>query len=156
MKNPLHLQFKDLGKVAIWHYKDNPKNYPGLHFTASDKACDCLIAIFNEVLSKNSSFHLEMPLYTKDKRVHEVTGCSLKFKLYKTLNLIYKLKEPNLITFAVSDESITIKIGKEKLNEFNNGLIDIKNCEGDYTIGNYEKTPFNQMWFWWDVGEMCD
>jgi hypothetical protein len=55
MPDPTVARWKQQGRVYLWRYKENRKNYPGWHFTADAVACNALLELFELMFVRSTS-----------------------------------------------------------------------------------------------------
>jgi hypothetical protein len=123
--------------VWCWRYWENQRNYPGLHFTAKPDSVlalkQCLDQLRREGTGAYRTIPLQ-PLLATDEA--KITG-GLKYESFQRLRL--SLREPSdtlrQMSFRVDTDLVCFDFVEPCLARFEQGLLDVHNGRGDYSIG---------------------
>jgi len=157
MPDPIVNKWKQSGKVYLWKYKENTKNYPGWHLHADDEGCASLLILIDSM--KKAQFPSERTLNIKPPtpkilmvpnnrggKAKWVTVDKIKIKAVKGDS---SSEEWSLIH---DHPKLFLTVGENMLKAFEKGIKDITKGKGDYSIGHEKETkeyePSN-LWFWW-------
>ena len=123
--------------VWCWRYRENQRNYPGLHFTAKPEAISalqrCLQQLRQEAAGAYRTIPLK-PLLAADEA--KITG-GQKYESFQRLRL--SLHEPSdtlrQMSFRVDADLVRFDFVEAHVKQFERGLLDVHNGTGDYSIG---------------------
>ena len=147
--------------VWCWKYRENVKNYPGLHLTATADACDALLRCLQTLRQEGHGAERSVPLRPLAKADEaKITG-GQPYVSFSTLRLIYRDATPELRRLHVCEaaEVALIEFTEEALHRLRRGIEDVKEGHGDYSIGppNVRKElralgekdrASASLWFW--------
>jgi hypothetical protein len=119
-----------------WRYKENARNYPGLHFTARPSACDALTACVRQLRREGNGGRRTMPLrplLPEDEA--KVTG-GQAFEYFSRLRISLHDETNRLrqMSFRVENGVVYLDFTERSMAEFEQGLRDVKAGQGDYSI----------------------
>jgi hypothetical protein len=150
MSDPNISKWKHRGKSYLWRYKENTKNYPGWHFSADEISCSAFIDLFNlmdvATYSGNCKISITPPNDALLSIPNNLNG-NARYETAKQLVIKYDPLKQVLWNITHNDSTVFIDIGKKYLLEFRKGIEDIKQGQGDYSIGPIADE--NRLWFWW-------
>ncbi len=148
-------------EVWCWRYKENTKNFPGLHFTAKADACDAISKCLKNLRGEGRPAHRTIslkPLDPNDER--KVTG-GQAYVSFDRLRISMQDESGHLrqMSFRVENATVHFDLTKRWLSEFEQGLADVKQGVGDYAIGPEENKhegkhlgeldrKSERLWFW--------
>ena len=144
-----------------WRYKENRRNYPGLHFTAKPVACDSLVACVHQLRREGNGAHRTIPLrHLKPEDEAKVSG-GQEYDCFSRLRITLHGESDALLqmSFRIEDGSVHLDFTERFLSEFERGLSDVKSGAGDYSIKPREDRRAGQrlgeldrasecLWFW--------
>jgi hypothetical protein len=147
--------------IWCWEYLENTRNYPGLHLTAKPDACDallrCLQVIEQEGDGAKRTISLK-PLSPKDEE--KITG-GQKFRSFSALKIVLHqpTNELQQMCFTESAGVVILEIASTHLYRLRDGIQDIRNGSGDYSIGPDDRKKSGEimgekdkesleLWFW--------
>lgn len=146
-------KYKVTGKVFIWKYKDNLRNYPGWNFTVDIKASQSLLRLLelmnNCEWSSQNIITTEIPTELQIRVPNNQNG-NARWKTKKNLKLkcIKTMSETHWLINEMENE-VEIQFGKAKLEEFKNAITGIPEGKGDFDIS--DQNAENIMFFWWNL-----
>lgn len=131
-----------VGRIALWRYRENRRNYPGYHVSCDDAAADWLARRL-AVLAPNE--RLVLSLVPPTKSVLAVAANWAEAVGFTQLTITC---DPSALTLAFSETHphCRLSISGADLAELVEGIKAIKRGEGDYCIG---ETDQQELWFWW-------
>jgi len=145
-------KFKVNGKVYIWKYIENQRNYPGWNLTVDLKASKNLSELLDLMTASDwpskKIISTELPTETQLKIPNNNIGLA-KWKSKPKLTLNYKKGESeNHWLITETDNGVEIQFGKTKLVDLKNTINGIPKGEGDYAISDLDDN--NILYFWWN------
>ncbi len=148
-------------RVWCWQYLDNPRGYPGAHFTADSRACEALLEALNVIEAEGVGARRTIclrPLRPKDEA--KISG-GLRYRCFQKLRLLLAAGSPQLrqMHIRAEDEVLVVEIVKEHLSRLRGAIDDVRRGEGDYAIapdgpeirkrdGAECDRRSLQLWFW--------
>ena len=134
-------EWKQNGRVSIWSYEGNPRNYPGWHLNCDEAGVASLRSL---VASLANSQELARRTVSVTRPVQEqlaVPNCSAKPRAPE--KLILEVSSNWFISEA--ENKVVLGFPVEMAIELDGGLRSLSQGDGDYYIG--EKG--SELWFWW-------
>jgi hypothetical protein len=144
-----------------WRYRENVRNYPGLHFTAKPKTCDALLACL-ELLTRegDGSYRTVLLKHLRPEDERKVTG-GQKYECFPRMRISLFAASERLrqMSFRVEDGLALFDFTATHLADFERGLRDVQGGTGDYSIfpamdqkqgkllGDLDKRSVC-LWFW--------
>ena len=146
-------KYKVHGKVYVWSYKDNIRNYPGWNFTVDLKASESLSELLNLMSgcewSTKTKITTELPTQSQLNVPNNQNGIA-KWKSEPNLTFNYKTSESeNHWMIKELDNGIEIQFGKAKLTELQNAINGIPKGNGDFAISDENEESI--LYFWWNL-----
>ena len=140
--------WKQSGRISLWRYTENERNYPGWHLNADIAGCHSFVALLDALATDGSgSRTITLTSPTMAVRVPNNRGGRAKWlapaKLRVTLS-----QSPADWVFPSDLDPATISVGSDWLGALREGLSGIPKGQGDYSIGNSKEGNL-QLWFWW-------
>ena len=132
-------------RVAMWYYKDNVRNYPGIHMTADAMACQWISA---RLTDKALNIVEMMDLIPPSTAILAVPNNWLNTARHVGFTRArFTIDETQQQPVRIVNEFPHIKInvnaaGRDALLQ---GIRDIEAGKGDYCIGE----DGSELWFWW-------
>ncbi len=147
MNNMNTNKWKQSGRLYLWRYEDNPKNYCGWHLTADSEGVRSLLELIGLMLKSKDESYRTIKLYQTTGHELRVPNC--RSRAISCSKLILKNKKDNEDNWNISDQQgiATIVAGDDSLSNLMAGLLDIQRGRGDYFIG----TNGHELWFWWYI-----
>jgi len=146
-------KLKISGRVYIWKYTDNERNYPGWNLTVDNLASEELLVLFDMMgqceWSTNKKLLTTRPT---DKEIITPNNRNGNAKWTTKSKIIFSLKTnttPDYWATTETADELKISFGKEKLMGLRDAIIDIPKGKGDYSIA--DKDDNNILTFWWRV-----
>lgn len=145
-----------------WRYVDDPSGYPGLHFTAKPIACDAVIECLDRIQQDGSGSHRTATLRNLNPDDEaKVSGghCYESFDRIR-ISLCTMSDALRQMYFHVEGRTVHLDFVDGHLKRLRQGLLDIKNGTGDYSIGGTEfkrkgkvqlgtlDIQSESLWFW--------
>jgi len=137
------------GRISLWRYTGNERNFPGWHLNADPAGCGCLLALLALLPGDDAPYRtiaLTPPtaaqLSVPNNR-HGIAAWVAPTRLRVRL-----ADEPSLWAFPADLEPGTMTIGSHWIAPLRRGIDDIANGRGDYSIGGRGEDSL-PLWFWW-------
>ena len=146
-------KFKVDGKVYVWKYTENQRNYPGWNLTVDLKASKNLSELLD--LMNTSEWPGKMTISTElptesQLKVPNNHGGLAKWNSKPKLTLNYiKGESENHWLIKEIDNCIEIQFGKTKLIELKNAINGIPKGDGEYAISDNKDESI--LYFWWNL-----
>ena len=142
-------KWKQEGRLYLWRYVENTRNYPGWNLTADEAFCRSFTDLIQRML--DAQYNCQKQLFITEPTTeilcvpnnHRGRAAS---KSPKSL-LIKHQKDESLDDYAALDEvseTVVLSAGRQKLGLIRNCVFKILEGDNDYAIeiGN------TQLWFW--------
>jgi|LakMenEpi03Aug12_release.lakeMendotaPanAssembly.Ray.scaffolds.fasta_scaffold1288176_1 hypothetical protein len=148
-------KLKISGRVYIWKYTDNDRNYPGWNMTVDNSASQELSQLLD--MMEKCEWSTNKNILTTRPTDNEISAPNNKNGVAKWTTkskIIFSLKTNMTPDFWVTTETadeLEISFGKEKLKELKEAIINISKGKGDHSIA--DKDDNNILTFWWRVGK---
>lgn len=149
---PVHLNYSHAtegtmtdGRIALWRYRENRRNYPGYHMT-----CDDVGARWLEKQLRNlpplKPLKIGLSPVTRDILSVPANGpAAVGFSEWQ----ITVDPETKTLAFTENHPRCALALSPADVEALLKGLSDIVAGDGDYMIG---KTDQQELWFWWWPG----
>lgn len=143
-------KFRISGKLFIWKYTENYKNYPGWNITVDNMGADKLDRLFELMINSEYPSEKQVDTYSPtDTQLNVPNNLNGKASWITKLNLIYKkFEDPNYWEIKENKNELKICFGTEKLYELKNYIREIPNGKGDYAICDAHENYI--LYFWWN------
>ena len=155
--------------IWCWKYLENTRNYPGLHLTAKDEACDILLELIDKIAKEGDGRTRTIPLKPLSKEDEAKVSGGQKFESFQKLKISWHVPLENLhnAAFIIEHNNVHFHLTENFVGEIKKGLLDIKKGTGDYsihpqfkgrkkdkTVGELDKQS-EDLWFWPCFGHYC-
>ena len=152
MKEKIEKQ-KINGKVYVWKYLENSRNYPGWNFTVDKIGSGSLLELLDLMKrcewSSRKEIQISNPKENQLKVPNNQNG-SAKWKTVSKLILSSKRNaEKELWKVIVKETEIEIEFGENKLIEFEKAISGIPKGIGDFAISSDSEEDI--LYLWWNV-----
>lgn len=133
--------WKQDGRVSIWRYEGDLRNYPGWQLNCDEAGAASLVCLIKVLAQSTESSERTVSVTRPAQRQLSVPNCSAKSR------------SPDKLILKVSPEwciselegKVILCFPREMASEIENGLQALLEGGGDYCIG--EKG--SKLWFWW-------
>jgi hypothetical protein len=146
-------KLKISGRVYIWKYADNDRNYPGWNITVDNLASEELSVLFDMMgqceWSTNKKILATRPT---DQEIGTPNNRNGIAKWTTKSKIVFSLKTNTTPDYWATTETVDeleISFGKEKLRGLWDAIINIPKGKGDHSIA--DKDDNNILTFWWRV-----
>lgn len=147
------------GKVFLWRYRENARNYPGWHCTADRAGSLSLIEFLGALQEASTAVWRTIPLSMPTREIRAVPnnqGGAARWWSPIRWSIAYD-PNPELAdtwTFPPDVDPAVLSIGTNAIPELTGGVTNLMNGLGDYSIRQQNGKPetSTQLWFWWQVG----
>lgn len=132
-------------RICVWRYLDNEKNFPGYHLSADVEGCLYMQERIRDPWERSSI--LLVPPDSEVLLVPNNQGGTARTKAFSKLRIKTTDRDESG-RFAISEveSSLTLKLPRGQTPLMLQGIRDIKNGEGDYSMNGEEGAS---LWFWW-------
>ena len=138
--------WKQSGRISIWRYTENERNYPGWHLNADRVGCQSLLALLDALVADGAgsrSIAITPPTKTQlgvPNNRHGQAAWVAPAKLRLTLSPV-----ADQWSFPPDLDPAALVVGPTWLQALREGIDGIPEGRGDYSIGK-GSLP---LWFWW-------
>ena len=140
--------WKQSGRISLWRYTENERNFPGWHINADSAGCESLLALL-EVLSADGGGSRTVAIATPTKAQLDVPNNKAGLATWVAPDKLRMTFSPNpeewFFSSAIDPAEITV--GTSWLAPLREGIAGIPNGHGDYSIG--DRKSGLPLWFWW-------
>ena len=140
-------QWEQSGKIYLWRYVTNPKNYPGWHLACNKEGCESFLELLGCFVEAGPDAKRTVNISVPDDNQLKVPNFNDKSSSPLKLVISYKSEYAYAWGFSEENGKVTLSIGREYLEKVKNGFLDIVQGKGDYSIGDKGK----ELWFWWQL-----
>jgi len=146
-------KYKVEGKVFIWKFLENTRNYPGWNLTMDTKCAESLEKLFNLMEESEYPSKKTLEIFSPTQKqliVPNDRGGHASWKTKEQLILNFnKFGYENLWKLIESKNILELSFGKNKIYELKNAITGITKGEGDYGI--CDDSGENILYFWWNI-----
>lgn len=147
---PLSHDWKQRGRISVWRYTENRRNYGGWHLTADAEGADSVTALLvalnadppgasrGLVVSPPSRQELGVP---NNRQSGTVVPRKLRLMSHA---------EADHWTLRQEGENLLMIVGADWILKIRDGATGIAEGRGDFYIG--ENAEDERLWFWWQPG----
>jgi hypothetical protein len=142
--------WKQAGRVSLWRYTENQRNFPGWHLTADATGCSSLISLLDAFASDNIAVTRTLEIVAPTAEILAVpnnlsgrAGWVAPARLCFSYSVV-----SSQWAFPCASDPAVLTVGSEWLAPLRKGLEGIPSGVGDYSIGNYSDGNL-RLWFWW-------
>ncbi len=136
---------KPSGRTCLWTY-DGSRNFPGWHLCCDGPAAAFLLALFDAMPAARWPAKKSIPLVA-DPDLTAATGCRATPRFAMALEIHFdSAHDPALWRLEERAGSVSLSLGADMLKALRQGVQDLVDGKGDYSIGNNPS-----LWFWWHV-----
>lgn len=142
----------------VWRYRENTRNYPGLHFTGREPACEALIRCLDLLIAEGAGARRTIPLRRLDPSDEARISGGRSFVAFERLLLQLSSATAELQQLFVhyAKGRAVIEFTPASLLLLRKGFADVRNGYGDYAIAPDGKAgPIGirdheslVLWFW--------
>jgi hypothetical protein len=141
-------RWKFTGKVYLWHYSQNARNFPGWHLTADAAGCQSLIELFKLLGTTSSPATRRISVTPPTREILSVPNSGiLPWTAPDRLVLTFH-SDPRAWQITEANQVAEFVFGHSWLSQLQAGISGIGQGQGDYSIGN-PNVPSQRLWFWW-------
>lgn len=144
-------KFKVSGKVFLWKYKDDQRNYPGWNLTVDKAASQNLVDLLD--LMESCEWSTKKNLITEEPTQAQLNvpnnqhgQADWKSAQQLTLNS-RKLESDDFWAVIEDNGDVEIQFGKGKLKQLRTAIAEVPLGKGDFAIS--DTIEENILYFWW-------
>jgi hypothetical protein len=146
-------KYKVLGKIYIWKYKENKRNFPGWNLTVNNEGSKSLLNLLELLESSQYPSRKRVMLSeptSKQLGVPNNRGGNARYKPARVLELRFKKFNNEEIWRMAEQESVVIlEFGTNKMRELKSAIAGVPEGKGDFGICDAEDE--NVLFFWWNL-----
>ncbi|MBB5884906.1 hypothetical protein DYQ93_03355 [Xanthomonas sp. LMG 8992] len=134
------------GRISLWRYLENERNYPGWHLNADSAGCQSLLTLLDALAADgvgSRTLLITAPSKAELGVPNNRRGLAAWVAPEK-LRLTLSTTDDHW-SFPVDAEPAALEIGSGWLAALREGIAGIAKGRGDYAIGKGN----HRLWFWW-------
>ena len=151
MKEKIEKQNID-GKVYVWKYLENSRNYPGWNFTVDKTGSRSLLELLDLMKRCEWSSRKEIQISNPTENQIKVPNNQKGNAKWKTVSKLIlsskKVAEKELWKVIENETEIEIQFGENKLIEFEKAISGIPKGIGDFAISSDSEEDI--VYLWWN------
>jgi len=136
--------WKQVGHLYLWKYKDNPRNYPGWHLTGDKQGLVSLIDLITLMIKENRNSKRSVRLSEPGRTELSIPGCSNKVQAVKKFALYFETEAVEEWQVKPYQESMDIISNSYSAKGLKESLVQLSRGENDFSFGH----GIDQIWFW--------
>jgi hypothetical protein len=142
--------WKQAGRISLWRYTENERNFPGWHVTADATGCSSLISLLDAFASDNVAVSRTVEVVAPTPEILAVpNNRSGRAAWSAPTKLVLSFSTAAAQwSFPNSSDPAAFTVGSEWLALLRKGIEGIPNGLGDYSIGTQSNGNL-RLWFWW-------
>ena len=149
--------WKLTGRVYLWRYRENTRNYPGWHLSTDRPGGASLLELFSLLPSASTPVYRTVPLTPPSQSVLAVPNNRGGFARIWAPTKWRVAFDPssaaaNTWAFPAGADPAVLTFGSSYLAPLVRGVSDILRHTGDYSIACESDDPSEssrELWFWW-------
>jgi hypothetical protein len=141
-------EWRQGGRVSLWRYASPNRNYDGWHLTADAQARASLMALIDAMLVDGPGATRSICITPPTKAMLDVPNCPIRKVIVPENLRLSIVTDPNEWVFPEVSEHARLSVGVDWLPLLHDGLRDIGQGLGDYSIGRTDRGSL-PLWFWW-------
>ncbi len=141
--------WKQEGRITLWRYTANEKNYPGWHLNGDRAGCTSLLALFDELTQSpgaQRTVQISAPVLAQ-LSVPNNQGGRAPWLAPEKLRVSCCL-EPEVWSFPQDLAPACLAVGANWQEPMRRGIAGIPEGRGDFSIG-IGKNGNLPLWLWW-------
>ncbi|MFO0901137.1 MAG: hypothetical protein U0836_27230 [Pirellulales bacterium] len=124
------------GRVCLWRYASDSRNYAGTHLTADSAGCDTLLAYLAKLETALEASSAQLSTATPNRAELEVVGHRAPILSAATWTIRHDPQaDASTWRLVWSPSAVLLEVGKDQLKALQAGVADIRRGTGDYCIG---------------------
>jgi len=152
--------WRSAGKLYLWRYPGNPRQYSGWHCTADKSGGEALLELLGAFGAEESIVSRVLPLAVPTREILEVPnfeGGRAPCAAHTQWRISFHpgATDARLWRFPSSEALAHLELGLEQLPRLAAGVRELMSGGGDCCIGQDSKQSVaecSDLWFWWQPG----
>jgi hypothetical protein len=143
--------WRQAGRLSLWHYTENERNYPGWHLSLDSAGSISLATLLRAFAESKAESYRTLVVTAPTRAVLGVAnnrGGAAGFRAPSKWRLKYLPDPDSSKTWRFGEEGsvVELTVGSDGLEELITGVEGIPQGKGDYSIG---LDANEELWFWW-------
>lgn len=132
------------GRVVLWRYTENQRNYPGWHLSADADGCANLLAVLDQLSSASAAYRTLQITLPSAAQLGVPNNRSAGWLAPSRLRIEWS---PQPATWLLPEalDLAHLTLGADWVAPLRAGITDIAAGRGDFSIGGRDAG----LWFWW-------
>jgi hypothetical protein len=154
MASPAFEKWKLSGKLFLWTYLENKKNYPGWNLSLDNSAVISLLDLLKKMNESKWPSSKSIVVCPPSKKILKgPNNRDGRAKCYSPKSFRIKYNKdsvpPRYWNLELLESCLTLSVGHIKLDELRKSIEDINNGLDDYSIGPDDLSDSDsRLWFW--------
>jgi hypothetical protein len=144
--------WKQTGRISLWRYTENERNYPGWHLNGDEAGCRSLAKLLDALAADGEggrTLVVSAPTESQLRAPNNKSGRALWVSPEKVRVVLSA--SPAEWSFPSELAPAVLTVGSSWLDQLREGLEGIPKGRGDFSIGGNGSLP---LWFWWAPGSV--
>lgn len=136
------------GRISLWRYTENERNFPGWHLNADAAGCQSLLALL-EALAADGAGSRTIAVTAPTKAQLGVPNNKRGLAAWVAPDKLRVTLSPTAEewSFPAELDPAVMTVGSGWLAQLREGIAGIPEGRGDYSIG--DRKGSHSLWFWW-------
>ncbi len=164
MADPSVKRWRQSGKVYLWRYRDNSRNYPGWNMTTDVAGCSSLLELLDLIDAARWSCTAAIRVSRPTPEILNMVGNMAGAARWSSRGTFVLRVPKGKVTedhwdVRVDARTVTLTLGVARLPEFRQAVIDLQQGEGDFGLGPPDESDLHDaafdrqcLSFWWIPG----
>ena len=138
--------WRQTGRIYLWHYVDNPKNYRGWHLAADADGCKSLRQLLASFQTALYSTKQRIDLDQTDDRLAPVENYAGRYRSYSRWEIQHSKSKHAADHWQLTADGnlVQLELGLDRVAELANALTQLSRGNDDFLIGD----DGQELWFW--------
>ncbi|WP_395794995.1 hypothetical protein [Aquimonas sp.] len=139
------------GRICLWRYTENQRNYPGWHLSADADGCASLLSLLDQLPTATAAYRTLQITAPSAAQLRVPNNRAAGWLAPCRLRIEWAAHPATWLLPEVLDPA-QLSLGADWLAPLRAGIADIAERRGDYAIGNRDA----RLWFWWWPRPLAD
>ena len=140
--------WKQSGRISLWRYTENERNFPGWHLNGDADGCKSLLALL-DALAADGEGSRTVAIIAPTKTQLSVPNNKAGLAAWKAPSKLRITFSPTSREwrFPANLDPAELTVGADWLQPLRDGISGIPAGRGDYAVG--DRIMGLSLWFWW-------
>ena len=132
------------GRICLWRYTENQRNYRGWHLSADADGCASLLSLLDQLPSASAAYRTLQITAPSATQLRAPNNRASGWLAPSRLRIEWAA-QPATWLLPESLDPAHLTLGLDRLIPLRAGIADVAAGRGDYSIGDRGA----RLWFWW-------